>query len=180
MSDDLIVVGEEMPVIGAVRHVRDMTVSVRWAAGSRAGISEEVDLASVVMQFRVFAPLRNDPESFAAVHLVADGTAIGWNDDADMEIAATTVERLAAEAMSNEDFKRFIRRHHFTLDGASGALGISRRQIAYYLKDKPIPRYVALACLGYDTTVTWQHAVNDEFRYGNGSDDLRHRSRPTR
>jgi hypothetical protein len=46
-------------------------------------------------------------------------------------------------------------RHGLTLDAAGAVLGISRRQVAYYAKDRPIPRLVALACAGYDA---WQAA----------------------
>ena len=68
-------------------------------------------------------------------------------------MAATTVERLAAERMGNADFRAFLSRHRLTLDGAAAALGLSRRQVAYYAKDKPVPRLVALACLGYERTI---------------------------
>jgi hypothetical protein len=33
-----------------------------------------------------------------------------------------------------------------------GALGISRRQVAYYISgDEPVPRYILLACKGWET-----------------------------
>ena len=67
-------------------------------------------------------------------------------------MAATTVERLAAESMTNTQFREFLERHGLTLD-AGAVLGISRRQVAYYAKDRPIPRLVTLACAGYDA---WQ------------------------
>jgi len=55
--------------------------------------------------------------------------------------------------MTNAQFQTFLERHGLTLDAAAAVLGISRRQVAYYAKDRPIPRLVTLACAGYDA---WQ------------------------
>ena len=59
---------------------------------------------------------------------------------------ATAVERLATDVMSNDDFAGFLTRNNLSLDAAAGQLGISRRLVAYYAKNRPIPRYIALAC----------------------------------
>ena len=42
-------------------------------------------------------------------------------------------------------------RNDLTLDTAEVALGVSRRMLAYYRSGaKPVPRTVALACLGWE------------------------------
>lgn len=151
---DVITVGDPMPVIAGARPLHGQTLSVTWAEGPRAGLTEEVDLAPVLMQFRVFAPLRGNPALFATVSVIEDGTALGWADGR-IDMAATTVERLAKVAdltrMTAEAFRAWMERHHFNYDTAGAAIGIGRRQIAYYLSgEKAIPRTVALACAGYD------------------------------
>ena len=53
---DIITVGEPMPRIAGIRHAHDHVVSVTWADGLREGITEDVDLTPVIMQYRVFQP----------------------------------------------------------------------------------------------------------------------------
>jgi hypothetical protein len=149
---DSVTVGEPMPRIAGIRHAHEHVVSVMWADGPRKGMTENVDLAPVVMQYRIFQPLRADIELFSSVRLGEDGDTLVW-DEGRIDMAATTVERLAAESMTNTQFRSFLERHGLTLDAAGAVLGISRRQVAYYAKDRPVPRLVALACAGYDA---WQ------------------------
>lgn len=103
-----------------------------------------MDLTPVIMQYGVFQPLRGDIKLFASVQLGEDGDLLIW-DNGRIDMAATTVERLAAESMTNAQFRKFLERHSLTLDAAGAVLGISRRQVAYYAKDRPIPQIVALA-----------------------------------
>ncbi len=56
-------------------------------------------------------------------------------------MAATAVERLAEEAMTNAELEAWL-----------AALGLGRRMVIYYAKDRTIPRYIALACRGYEAT----------------------------
>ena len=45
----------------------------------------------------------------------------------------------------------WMRRNNLSLATAAAALGLSRRMIAYYkTAEKPIPRHVWLACLGWE------------------------------
>ena len=66
-----------------------------WSA---EGVTEEVDLTPVIMQYRVFQPLRGDIKLFASVQLGEDGNSLIW-DKGRIDMAATTVERLAAKSM---------------------------------------------------------------------------------
>ena len=142
-TDDRITVGAPLPRIAAARGADRLAVTVKWATGPRAGRSETVDLAPVVMTLRYYKPLRRDPTLFATVAISEDGDALVWNGG-ELDMAAVTVERLAAEAMSADDFRAFLARHHLTLDAAAAILGVSRRQIAYFVKGRTVPRLVAL------------------------------------
>ena len=121
-----------------------LTLHVRWDDGSEGVIG----VRELIEAFRVFSPLRDDPELFRAVQLGEHGTDLVWPGDIDM--AADSLWRLAQEqsgaTMTAEAFRKWRERKAYTLDDAARALGISRRMIAYYEHGKkPIPRVVALA-----------------------------------
>lgn len=141
-----ITVGAPMPRLAKVSPRDAFSIAVEWTAGDRAGLSETVDLAPDVLTYRFYRTLRDDPALFATVHLVDDGAAVGWGRDDAIDMPATAVERLAAEAMTSRDFGDFLRRNDLTLDAAAAQLRISRRLVAYYASGRPIPRYIALAC----------------------------------
>jgi DNA-binding transcriptional regulator YiaG len=134
-----------LPRIAAVTADRKpLTLRVRWDNGDES----RVDVSSPIGTFRIYAPLRNSPDSFRAVRVGDHGTDIVWKDDIDM--SADTLWRLAQEqagaTLSSDEFKRWRERQAYTLDTAAAALGISRRMVAYYEEGKkPIPRVVALA-----------------------------------
>lgn len=137
-------VGEPLPLIASVATRGGFRVAVGWVGESRP--SAEVDLAPDVFTFKVYAPLRDDPKLFDTVHVVDDGTALGWGQDTSIDMPATAVERLADEVMSTEDFQAFLRRTKMTRDAAAAQFGISRRLVGYYASGQPIPRYIAMAC----------------------------------
>lgn len=139
-----------MPSIETVAASDAMHVRVTWNRGSHKGTTAEVDIAPLIYSKKVFVPLRNDPALFQTVHIVEGGAAIAWGDDDKIDMAATTVERLADESMTPADFSAFLQRHSLSLDAAAAQLGISRRLAAYYAKDREIPRYIALACAYLD------------------------------
>jgi hypothetical protein len=139
-----------MPKLAAVKAVgKDLCIQVRWKAGRRKGRTEIVDLSPMINAFKLYKPLRGDAAAFKAVRIVDGGEALAWKDGK-IDMAATSIERLAEEAMTGSDFKAFLRRHRLTYDAAAALLGRSRRQILYYAgSSKLIPRLVALACLGF-------------------------------
>jgi hypothetical protein len=56
-----------------------------------------------------------------------------------------------AGGISHERIWEWMYRNSLTLDTASEALGISRRMLAYYRNgEKPIPKHIWLACLGWE------------------------------
>ena len=112
-----------------------------------------IDLSGIIASFRVFSPMRSDPERFAAVKVGEYGTHVAWSGDIDM--AASTLWRLAREqsgaTMTADAFRHWRERKAYTLDTAAQALGLSRRTVAYYDRGaRPIPRTVALAVKGLD------------------------------
>jgi hypothetical protein len=126
-----------------------LTLRVRWAEGGES----LVDVSGVIEAFRIFAPLRSDPEMFAAVTVGEYGTHVAWSDEIDM--AASTLWRLAQEqsgaTITAEAFRLWRERKAYTLDTAAQALGLSRRIVAYYDRGtRPIPRTVALAVKALD------------------------------
>jgi len=160
-------VGDPMPRLGAVSHHNGYEIAVSWQAGPRADKTDIVDLAPVVLAYKVYRPLRDNPKLFKALHRSDDGAAIVWNDDIDM--AATTVEWLAEETMTPDDFRAWLKRQKLTLDSAAAQLGISRRLVAYYAKQRQVPRYIALACRYLDhqqateLLPTWEFLTRQEY-----------------
>ena len=139
-----------MPKLGYVGAVGKLCIEVKWKAGRRKGRTEIVDLAPMINAFKFYKPLRSDAAAFKALELVDGGEVLAWKNG-EIDMAATSVERLAEEAMTGSEFKAFLQRHKLTYDAAAALLGRSRRQIGYYVagSSKMIPRLVALACLGF-------------------------------
>ena len=77
-----------------------------------------------------------------------------WGSDA-LELAADNLRAGAIEqagGYSHELLWNWMAHHDLTLDAAADALGLSRRMLAYYRSgEKPVPRTVARACLGWET-----------------------------
>jgi hypothetical protein len=136
-----------MPKLASVKAVGRACVEVKWKSGSRARKTEVIDLSPLVKSFKFYKPLRDSPAAFRTVRLIDSGEAVAWNNG-EIDMAATSIERLAEEAMSPSDLRAFLKRHHLTQEGAAALLGRSRRQIANYLAGTRIPRLVALACFG--------------------------------
>lgn len=139
-----------LPKIESVYPAEQFSVAVKWQRSERIDKEEIVDLAPVIFTYKVYAPLRNDPGLFKTVHVGPYGSMIAWGADDAIDIAATTVERLASENMSAQDFAAFLKRHNFTYESAAAHLGISRRLVGYYASERKVPRYIALACAYLD------------------------------
>jgi hypothetical protein len=145
-ATDTIRVSEPLPLIASVSPHDRWTVVVTWADGRR----QLVDLAPVVFTYKLYRPLRNDPALLRTVHIVDGGSAIAWGHDDAVDMDASTVARLADEAMEPADFAGFLKRHKLTYAAAAAQLGISRRLVAYYASERQVPRYIALACAYLD------------------------------
>lgn len=147
-GNDTITVGTPIPKIrGAEAGKELLTVYVFWDDGR----TEAIDLAPIILAFKRFRPLREDPALFAQVAVDEHGSALVWPGE--LDIANYTIDRLAkvTRPMSRDDFKDWMKRNGLTLDTAAPVLGISRRQAAAYSSgEKTIDRAVKLACYGYD------------------------------
>jgi len=143
--------GIPMPLIASVRPVDagNRLVEVTWAGGNRRGRTDVVDLSPLIDTHRFYRPLRKDTALFDTIHVVDNGEAVGWADDA-IDMSADSIERLAEEMMTAEDFRSFLGRNNLTQERAAVILGRSRRRIASYANEGGIPRIVALACRGYE------------------------------
>jgi len=141
-ATDVIKAGDPLPRIASVSPREKFAVAVRW----KDGREQIVDLAPDIFTYRFDKPLREDAALFASAHVTDGGAAIAWGDEEQIDMPATSLERLAAESMEPADFSAFMRRHQLTLDSAAAQLGLSRRLIAYYASERSIPRHVALAC----------------------------------
>lgn len=145
MSETDIVVDSALPRIAAVSAGDGFAVTVAWEHGQ----TDVVDLAPAVFRYKVYAPLRADARLFSSIHIADEGFAVAWGDGT-IDMASTTIEDLAGQAMTAADFGAFMKRHGYTLDSVAAELGISRRLAAYYQSGRAIPRSIALACAYLD------------------------------
>jgi hypothetical protein len=90
-------IGTPMPLIGALLHHSSYTLTVTWKAGTRAGKTDTVHLASIILTHRFYEPLRDNAALLSSVHIIENGYAIAWGDDNAIDMAATTIERLAMD-----------------------------------------------------------------------------------
>lgn len=130
---------EVLPRIESARALSGRSVEVTW----RDGTSQVIDISAALSSRRIFLRLRADDDLFRTLRVNEDGNAIEWDDGA--ELTAVWIERLAPTSLKNAEFRDAMDRLGFSLDGMASRLGLSRRLIASYRKDKPIPETVGLA-----------------------------------
>ena len=138
-----------LPRIAQMRVVDHLVIELTWAVGIRAGRTDVVDLSPMINAFKHYRPIRDDRALFATAHLIEEGGIIAWGNDDSIDMAADSIEALAEETLTPEDFQEFLNHYDFTHQEIAAHLGRSRRQIENYLAgSEPIPRIVALACFG--------------------------------
>ncbi|HBA88589.1 MAG TPA: hypothetical protein DCZ75_11600 [Geobacter sp.] len=96
-----------------------------------------------------------DPAFFASVTVEEWGHGIKWGDG-ELGIDADTLYRLGKEqaglAYPVTEFNAWMERNGLSLVAAAKALGLTRRTVVYYHGGhKPIPVYIRLACIGWET-----------------------------
>ena len=148
-ANDVIDSGVVMPRIAKVQCAEGLRLSVLWAEGLRAGKTDVIDLSPAIDSYKFYRPLRGNDALFKTARLVDDGHTVVWGEG-ELDMSAATIEALAEETMTPEDFAAFLVRNDLTQAAAASVLGRSRRQIAYYLNPGPVPRVIALACHGYE------------------------------
>ncbi|UPU34771.1 DUF2442 domain-containing protein [Geomonas paludis] len=124
-------------------------VTVSWRSGKHTtvDITEYLDSPG-------YENLR-DRKFFESAAVEEWGHGIEWGDG-ELGIDADTLYRLGKEqaglAYPVTDFNAWMERNGLSLGAAAKALGITRRTIVYYHGGhKPIPIYIRLACIGWET-----------------------------
>lgn len=124
-----------------------------WSSGKEL----RVNLREFVFRLKGLAPLR-DRATFARAKPGEGGHSLAWPGD--LDIGADRLWELSLEQNGRADAAEFIRwrwRHGLSLTEAARALGLSRRQVAYYVSgEHEVPRTVLLACKGWEAE---QHAA---------------------
>ena len=125
-------------------------IRLRWIGEDSADV---VDLRKLVFRAKGLSALRDEVE-FGKVDVGEGGHSLAWPDG--LDLGADRLWELDQEQNGLPGVAEFIQwrqQHAFSLKDASEALGLSRRMIAYYFSgEKAVPRYVLLACKGWDAT----------------------------
>lgn len=125
------------------------------------GVEHVVDLADWVRATASLQPLQ-DSGVFATAKLGPWGRTVEFGDG-EIDLAADNLRNLAVEqagGIGHERLWNWMRENSLTLEQAADALGISRRMLIYYRNgEKPIPRNIWLACVGWETLKTHGEAA---------------------
>jgi hypothetical protein len=125
---------------------------LRYADGEQF----EVNLVDIIQRSPSLARLK-DRKVFSTAQVGEHGASVIWANDEDLELAADNLRARAVEqagGVPHDFIWNWMARHDLTLDTAADALGLSRRMLAYYRSGtKPVPRTVALACLGWEDVI---------------------------
>lgn len=114
----------------------------------------ELSLAEWIKTSQALSPLK-DPELFAKARVGFADASVEWVQD-ELDLAADNLRNLAVEqagGIGHERIRNWLHETGLTLNQAAAALGISRRMLIYYRDgEKPVPRHIWLACLGWEAT----------------------------
>ena len=131
-----------------VKALPEYCLRLKYADGQRF----EVELREWVEGSKTLEALR-DPELFARAKVGFAGRSVDWIED-EVDLAADNLRNLAVEqagGIGHERIWNWLHDSGLTLDQGAEALGISRRMLIYYRDgEKPIPRAIWLACLGWE------------------------------
>lgn len=134
------------PKLQAVEALAPYRLRTTWSTGEVL----DVDVESVLRGIPALSKLL-DEKVFAKAHLGEWGHGVEWFD---AELGADNVYAWAKEQaseVSHQMFGTWMHRNSLSLNTAADALGISRRMVSYYrTAQKPIPRSIWLACLGWE------------------------------
>lgn len=136
--------------ISSVQVLPDYKLRLTFADGKIF----EVNLAEWIESSRALSPLK-DPELFAKAKVGFAGTSVEWIEG-ELDLAADNLRNLAIEqagGIGHERIWNWLHQTGLNVTEAAKALGISRRMLTYYRDgEKPIPRHIWLACLGWEAT----------------------------
>ena len=133
--------------IKSAHALRPHVLHVNWANGGES----DIDLFSVIAITPFFAPLA-DADTFMAAEAGEWGWDVTWPMGVDM--AADRLLSLALEQdgkAENARLREWMAANRMTLADAARALGMTSRTLsAYGTGARPVPRYIALACKGWE------------------------------
>lgn len=139
MANDSGQIGRPILKIAGVRPLDARLVEIEWAGGDKS----VVDLMPALASHKGFVRLRSDDALFKTASVGEYGGYIAWADGS--ELSSVWIEELRDASLNNLEFREAMDSLHMSLDGMAARLGVARRLIADYRKDKPIPKTVALA-----------------------------------
>jgi hypothetical protein len=132
-----------------VKPLKNSRLKLSYADGT----DFNVDLSGWISSSAFLKPLQNQ-SLFSTAKLGAWGRAVEFGKG-EIDLAADNLRNLAieqADGIGHERILGWMHENNLTLDEAAAALGISRRMLAYYRNgEKPIPRHIWLACVGWET-----------------------------
>jgi DNA-binding transcriptional regulator YiaG len=141
-SEEMVGAGAPLPRIEAVSALEGRRLCVVWKSGEK----HDVDISPALLSHRALVALRSNDALFKTATRDEFGDAVVWEDGS--ELSATWLFELAEPAsLSNDEFRSAMERLNMSLDGMAARLGIARRLVADYRRDRPIPRTVALATM---------------------------------
>jgi len=116
------------------------------------GVTLTVDLAAIIDRTAALFPLK-DATLFAEAGIDEWGMAVSWMQG-ELDLSGDNLRAEALEQagkISHERIWNWMHRNGLSLDAAAKGLGISRRMLAYYRSgQKPVPRHIWLACVGWE------------------------------
>ncbi len=135
-------------VLTAVHCLPDYSLRLTYADGQ----TFDVDLTDRIKTSDFLASLK-DPALFAQANVGFAGRSVDWIEG-ELDLGSDNLRHLAVEQsgkIGHERIWTWLDDTGLTLEQAGEALGISRRMLIYYRDgEKPIPRAVWLACLGWE------------------------------
>jgi hypothetical protein len=133
--------------IASVKPAGEYKLRLRWVSGK----TMVVDLREPVHRLKGLRALRNE-SVFARAAKGEGGHSVVWLGEIDM--SADRLWEMSLEQNGYLGAVEFIRwrwRYGLSLTDAAEALGLSRRQVAYYASgERAVPRTVLLACKGWE------------------------------
>lgn len=139
MSNEYISAGRPLARISEASALDARNAKIVWSSGKE----QVVDLLPALASHRAFVQLRSDDQLFGTLHAGEDQDSVVWSNG--LELSAAWIEELADPGLDNSEFREAMEALHLSLDGMAARLGVARRLIADYRKNKPIPKHIALA-----------------------------------
>ena len=134
----------------AVKPLAGSSLRLTYADGEKL----DVDLHSWIQTTQALEALKS-ADIFKLATLAEDGRSVEWMEG-ELDLAADNLRHLATEqsgGIGHERIWNWLHENGLTLEEGAAALGISRRMLIYYRDgEKPIPRAIWLACLGWEAT----------------------------